>query len=121
MDLWGLPLDGAQEPLLHSSSVAPSSASASPPVSPPLFPISKKEEKKLNLTQMLHEMPSYQDVVFKPLEMAKPFAPTIQLPPGADIESSYSLFSLFISEELIALLLSNTNKYAKAKNAGQAG
>jgi hypothetical protein len=64
--------------------MAPSNAS----VSPSLSPISKKEEMRLNLTQILHKMPHYQDVVFKPLEMAKPFAPTIQLPPEVNIESS---------------------------------
>jgi hypothetical protein len=53
--------------------------------------------------------------------MPEPFSPRIELPPEADIESPYSLFSLFISEELIALLSLNTNNYAKAKNAGQSG
>ena len=117
MDLWRLPLKEAEEPLLHSSSIAPSSASPSPPPSP----ISKKEETKRNLTQMLHEMPHYEDVVFEPLKMAEPFQPTVQLPYGVNIESSYSLFSLFIFQELIAMLSSNTNKYAKAKSAGQSG
>jgi hypothetical protein len=115
MDLWGLPLEEAEEPLLHSSSVAPSNVS----ISPPLSPISKKAQAtQPNLTQMLHEMPRYQDVAFEPLEVAEPFPPTVQLPSGVDIESSYSLFSLFISQDLIALLSAYTNKYAKAKNAG---
>lgn len=71
MDLWGLPLEEAEEPRLHSSSIAPSSVSASPhsPVS--------KEEMKPNPTHVLHEMPHYQDVVFKPLEMTEPFPPTV--------------------------------------------
>lgn len=116
MDLWGLPLEEAEEPRLHSSSIAPSSVSASPPHSPV-----SKDEMKPNLTEMLHEMPHYQDVVFEPLRMTEPFPPTVQLPSGVNIESSYSLFSLFISQELIALLSSNTNKYAFARNAGQSG
>jgi hypothetical protein len=53
--------------------------------------------------------------------MAEPFPPKIELPPGVNIESLYSLFTLFFSDDLIALLSSNTNKYAKAKNAGQSG
>ena len=73
MDSWGLPLDEFEEPLLHSSSVAPSNASISPPPSP----VSKNEETKLNLTQMLREIPHYENVIFEPLEMAESFAPTI--------------------------------------------
>lgn len=115
MDSWGLPLGEAKEPLLHSSSIAPSSPSPSPPPSP------KKEETKRNLAQLLHEMPHYEDVVFEPLKMAEPFPPTIELPSEVNIESSYSLFALFFSDDLIGLLSSNTNKYAKAKNAGQSG
>jgi hypothetical protein len=68
---------------------------------------------------MPYKMHRYQDAMFKPLKMAKPFTPTIQLLSGANIESSYSLFSLFISQELITLLSSNTNKYVKANNAGK--
>lgn len=116
MDLWGLPLGEAEEPLLHSSSIAPSSPSSSPPPPSP-----KKEETKRNLAQLLREMPHYEDVVFEPLKMAEPFPPTIELPPEVNIESPYSLFALFFSDDLIALLSSNTNKYAKAKNAGQSG
>lgn len=119
MDSWGLPLGlplgEAEEPLLHSSSIAPSSPSPSPPPSP------KKEETKPNLAQLLREMPHYEDVVFEPLKMAEPFPPTVELPPEVNIESPYSLFALFFSDDLIALLSSNTNKYAKAKNAGQFG
>jgi hypothetical protein len=70
---------------------------------------------------MLHEIPHFHDVAFDPLELAEPFPPTVQLPSGVDIESLYSLFSLFISQDLISLLSANTNKYAKAKNAGQYG
>jgi hypothetical protein len=118
MDLWGLPLGEAERPLLHSSSIAPSSPSPSPPPPPPS---PKKEETKRNLAQLLREMPHYEDVVFEPLKMAEPFPPTIELPPEVNIESPYSLFALFFSDDLIALLSSNTNKYAKAKNAGQSG
>jgi hypothetical protein len=39
MDLWGLPLEEAEEPLLHSASVAPLSTSITPLTSP----IAKKE------------------------------------------------------------------------------
>ena len=116
MDLWGLPLGEAEGPLLHSSSIAPSSPSPSPPPPSP-----KKEETKRNLAQLLHEMPYYEDVVFEPLKMAELFPPTIELPPEVNIESPYSLFALFFSDDLLALLSSNTNKYAKAKNAGQSG
>jgi hypothetical protein len=112
MDLWGLPLGEAEEPLLHSSSIALSSPSLSPPPSP------KKEETKLNLAQLLREMPYYEDIVFEPLKMAELFPPTIELPPEVNIESLCSLFALFFSDDLIVLLLSNTNKYAKAKNVG---
>jgi hypothetical protein len=108
-----LPLGEAEGPQLHSSSIAPSSPSPSPPPPSP-----KKEETKRNLAQLLREMPHYEDVVFEPLKMAEPFPPTIELPPEVNIESLYSLFALFFSDDLIALLLSNANKYAKAKNAG---
>jgi hypothetical protein len=67
---------------------------------------------------MLHEIPHYEDVAFEPLKMAELFPLTVQLLSGVNIESSYDLFSLFISQELIAMLSSNTNKYAKAKSAG---
>jgi hypothetical protein len=43
------------------------------------------------------------------------------MPPQIDVGNSYSLFFLFIPEDLIALLSVNINKYAKAKNAGQFG
>ena len=115
MDLWGLPIEEIDEPLLHTSSIAPSSASPSPP--PPV----SKEETRPNLTQLLREIPQYQDVAFEPLKMAEPFPSSLDLPLGINIESPYSLFSLFFSEELVALLSSNTNKYAKTKNAGQSG
>jgi hypothetical protein len=52
MDLWGQPLGEPSEAFLQvSSSIAPSTASPTPP--PPVFP--KKEETKLDLAQMLHE------------------------------------------------------------------
>jgi hypothetical protein len=87
MDLWGLPLEEAEEPLLHSSSVAPSKASISPPP-----PTSKKPQAtQPNLTQMLHEIPHYHDVAFEPLEVAESFPPTVQLLSGVDIESSYMI------------------------------
>ena len=114
---WGLPLEEAEDPLLPSSCIVPSSVSPSPSPSP----MAKKEETKRNLTQILREIPHYQDVVFEPLRMAETFSPTIELPPGVNTENPYSLFSLFFSEDLIGLLSSNTNKYAKAKNAGQSG
>lgn len=118
MDLWGQPLGEPSEAFLQvSSSIAPSTASPTPP--PPVLP--KKEATKLDLAQMLHELPPYQDVVFEPLEMVEPFSPSIQIPPETNLSSAYSLFSLFIPEELIALLSTNTNKYAQNKDAGNTG
>lgn len=112
MDPWVQPMAQPVEAFAEaSSSIAPSTASPSPPMSP------KKEERKLNLAHLLSELPSYQEAVFEPLEMAEPFSPGVQIPPGTDITSAYSLFSLFISEDLIALLSANTNKYAQTKNA----
>jgi hypothetical protein len=73
---------------------------------------------------MLREIPPYQDVLFEPLQMTDAFSSSIQIPSETDINSAYGLFkffSLFISEESIALLSTNTNKYAKAKDAGQTG
>ena len=117
MDPWGQPLREASEAFEgFSSSIAPSTASPTPP---PVLP--KKEETKLNLAQMLHDLPPYQDVVFKPLEMAQPFSSGVRIPPETDLSSAYSLFSLFITEESIALLSVNTNKYARGKNAGETG
>jgi hypothetical protein len=115
MDLWGYPLGEASEAILHSSSIAPSTASPTPP------PVMPKKEEKLDLAQMLREIPPYQDVLFEPLQITDAFSSSIQIPSETDINSAYSLFSLFISEESIALLSTNTNKYAKAKDAGQTG
>jgi hypothetical protein len=70
---------------------------------------------------MLRELPPCQDVIFEPLEMTEPFSPGIRIPPEIDPSSAYSLFSLFIPEELIALLSINTNKYAQSKDAGKTG
>jgi hypothetical protein len=116
MDLWGQPLGEPSEAFIEaSSSIAPSTASPTPPISP------KKEETKLDLAQMLRELPPCQDVIFEPLEMTEPFSPGIRIPPEIDPSSAYSLFSLFIPEELIALLSINTNKYAQSKDAGKTG
>ena len=49
-------------------------------------------------------MPHYQNIIFKPLGMAKSFAPTMRLLPRANLEGLYGLFSLFVVEELITLL-----------------
>jgi hypothetical protein len=51
MDLWGQPLGEPSEAFIEaSSSIAPSTASPTPPISP------KKEETKLDLAQMLREL-----------------------------------------------------------------
>jgi hypothetical protein len=52
----GSPFGEGEEPLLHSSSIALSSPSLSPPPSP------KKEETKRNLAQLLREIPYYKDL-----------------------------------------------------------
>jgi hypothetical protein len=116
MDLWGLPLGEAEEPLLHSSYILLLHLAL---LHLPLLLLRKKTKR--NLAQLLREIPHYEDVVFEPLKMAEPFPPTIELPPEVKIESPYSLFALFFSDDLIALLSSNTNKYAKTKHAGQSG
>ncbi len=71
-------MDFLGQPLLHSSSVAPSNASLPPALVSRALP---------NHAQVLHEIPHYNDVVFNPLEMAGPFPLTVQLPSGVDVES----------------------------------
>ena len=66
---------------------------------------------------MLRDLPLCQDVVFEPLEMAQPFSSGARIPPETDLSSAYSLFSVFITEESIALLSVNTNKYARSPPA----
>lgn len=116
----GYPIrEEAEEPLLHTSSVVPSSAP--PSRSPSPIPLPKKEEVKLNLVQMLHQIPSHTDVEFEPLNMAEPFPASAHIPSDTDILSAYGIFSLFISKDSIAQLSVNTNKYAQMKNAGDTG
>jgi hypothetical protein len=45
------------------------------------------------------------------------FPPRLQLPSGLDIDSSYALFSLFISEDIFEFISQSTNEYAQRKQA----
>jgi len=49
---------------------------------------------------------------FTPLSVNKQ-APQLNLPSGLDMQSSYSLFSLFFTEEIFEKIANSTNAYAR--------
>jgi hypothetical protein len=75
-------------------------------------------KSRSNLEDLLSGLPPLEKVLFEPLSMATPFSPTVYIPSTANILSPYSIFSLFIPENIYSTISTNTNIYALQKGAG---
>lgn len=74
--------------------------------------LKKEEAKPSHLAQLLHRIPSYQDVHIDHFLVDEPFSLNVQLPPEVDFHHPQSLLTLFIHPKSNPLLSSNTNSYA---------
>jgi hypothetical protein len=84
----------------------------------PEKPEKAKKPKVEDVPDLLAQWPSPGKVIFEPLQMKGRLSPKPILPPGIGIEP-YELFSLFIPEDLYAIISKHTNLYADLHNAGE--
>ena len=70
--------------------------------------------RKRKLEEVTAEITPVEKLVFIPLSMNKR-APQLNLPPDLDMTSAYSLFSLFIPEEIFEKIVNSTNVYTHLK------
>jgi hypothetical protein len=81
----------------------------------------KRQRPKVEeVPDLLSQWPSPDKVIFEPLIMKGRLSPQPILPSGVGIEPS-ELFSLFIPEDLYAIISKHTNLYANLHNAGENG
>src|SRR5690348_6258817 len=82
--------------------------------SSPSPPSKTSKKRKRTLKEVIAEIPSLENLKFKPLPVDKQ-APQLNLPPNLDMTSSYSLFTLFFTDEIFEKISNSTNAYAHLK------
>ena len=75
-------------------------------------PSKSSKKRKRTLKEVIAEIPSLENLKFKPLPVDKQ-APQLNLPPNLDMTSSYSLFTLFFMEEIFEKISNSTNVYVQ--------
>jgi hypothetical protein len=81
-------------------------------------PVKKKKtlQTPTKLIQSIPPPPSYHPLPYCQINRS----PIIRIPTGLKTDS-YSLFKLFITDKHFETIASNTNEYAKSKEAGNSG
>ena len=82
--------------------------------SPASLPRETSKKRKRTLEEVTAAITSLKDLKYEPLVLNKQ-APQLNLPSGLNMRSSYSLFSLFFTEEIFEKIANSTNAYAHLK------
>src|SRR5690242_7073417 len=82
--------------------------------SPASLPRETSKKRKRTLKEVIAAITSLKDLKYEPLVLNKQ-APQLNLPSSLNMRSSYSLFSLFFTEEIFEKIANSTNAYTHLK------